>query len=148
MAVLDSEAFEKLEETLEEIRKVSAEGATIIVEGTKDEKSLRKLGVSGPISQVPNEGKTPLNSLEELSDCEEVVILTDFDRTGEELAKFCKRHFEKLGVTVLFKLRKRLKKFLRKSVKDIEGMSSFIESERASQSGYNLENILDIKKSE
>ncbi len=131
--MLDSEVFERLEITLEEIRNLSAEGVCVIVEGEKDKESLRELGIEGPIYQVPTGGKTSLNSLEELSECEEVIILTDFDRTGEELADFCRIHLEKLGVKVLYRYREKLRNFVRKAVKDIEGLSSFIRSERASQ---------------
>lgn len=136
-AMLDPEVFEELEKTLEEIRELSAEGTPIIVEGRNDEKSLRRLGVTGPVYQIPNGGKTPLYSLEELPNCEEVIILTDFDRTGENLADFCREHLEKLGIKVLFNMRKKLRHFVRKAVKDIEGMASFVHSERAAHQGLN-----------
>lgn len=132
MSMLEPEVLEELEKTLEEIKEKSAAGTVIIVEGRKDENSLRELGIPGPVYQVPNGGSTPLNSLEDLSDCEEAIVLTDFDRTGEDLADFCEKHLEKLGIDVLSNLRNKLKHFVRKAVKDIEGMSSFIQSERAS----------------
>lgn len=144
--MLEPEVLEELEKTLDEIKKKSAEGAAIIVEGRKDEKSLRKLGVSGPIHQIPTGGRTPLNSLEDLSDYEEAIVLTDFDEAGEDLADFCEKHLEKLGVNILFDLRSKLKHNIRKAVKDIEGMAKFIRSERASQakdnpkSGQNFRN--------
>ncbi len=137
--VLDSEVFDRLEIVLEEIRQLSAQGVRIIVEGESDEKSLRELGIEGPVYHIPNEGKTSLNSLEELSDCDEVIILTDFDKTGEELADFCREHLEKLDVDVLFRYREKLKSFVRKAVKDIEGLASFVRSERSSQDISNFE---------
>lgn len=145
--LLDSEVWERLEVTLEEIKDLSAEGVGIIVEGKKDEESLRELGVEGPVYQIPSGGKTPLNSLEELSGCEEVIILTDFDRTGEDLADFCREHLEKLDIKVLFRYRKKLKNLVRKAVKDIEGLAKFVRSERASKSkdnpkyGHNSRNL-------
>ncbi len=132
--MLDSETFEKLERTLDRIRERSNEGVAIIVEGKKDEKALRELGVSGPIYHVPSGGRSPLNSLEDLSGHDEVIILTDFDRNGEKLALFCKKQLQKLGFTVLSDLRDKLRSYVRKAVKDVEGVSSFVRSERESHS--------------
>jgi len=77
---------------------LSRGGTPIIVEGKKDEEALRELGMEGPIHQIPSGGRTPLNSLEDLPEYEEIIVLTDFDRTGEELADFCEENLEKLGV--------------------------------------------------
>lgn len=131
--MLDPQTLEKLENNLEKIREKSDEGAGILVEGKNDEEALRELGIEGPIHQIPAKGEPLLNSIENLPEYDEVLVLTDFDRTGEKLAVFCRNQLEKLGVNVLSELRKKLKKFVRKGVKDIEGMSSFIQSERASK---------------
>lgn len=132
--MLEPEVLEELEKTLDEIKARSANGVAIVVEGKKDECALRELGIEGPVHQVPSGGKTPLNSLEELSSYEKVIILTDFDRTGEDLAVFCRRHLERLDTRVLFWLRNKLRKYVRKAVKDIEGMSRFIRTERGERS--------------
>jgi len=137
--MLEPETFEKLEETLEEISKRANAGATIVVEGKKDEVALRELGISGEFKQIPGGGKNLLNSIEALSEHEEVIMLTDFDSTGEDLAEFSEKHLEKLGITVLFELRDRLKSCLRKAVKDIEGMPSFIRAEREAHARDSLE---------
>ncbi len=129
MPLLEEEAFESLEEILQEIRELSSEGVAIVVEGKNDEKSLRELDIKGPILQFPSGGKTPLNSIENLSHFDKVIILTDFDRTGEELAEYCRKHLEKLGVEVLFIYRDKLRSIVRKAVKDIEGLSKFVKSE-------------------
>lgn len=137
--ILEPETFERLEGILEEIKKRADDGATIVVEGKKDEAALRELGVYGEFERIPSGGKSLLNSIEDLSECEEVIILTDFDSTGEDLAEFSKKHLEKLGINVLFRLRNRLKSCLRKAVKDIEGMSSFIQAEREGHARDSLE---------
>lgn len=131
--MLDPQTLEKLENNLEKIREKSDEGAGILVEGKNDEEALRELGIEGPIHQIPAKGETLLNSIENLPEYDEILVLTDFDRTGEKLAVFCRNQLEKLGVNVLSELNKKLKKFVRKGVKDIEGMSSFTQSERASK---------------
>ena len=132
--MLDSETFEKLEMTIERIKERSSKGAAIVVEGKKDEEALRDLGISGPIHHVPSKGRSPLNSLSDLADYDEAIVLTDFDRTGEKLARFCERQLQKSGLTVFSELRNRLKNLVRKAVKDIEGISSFVRSEREEHS--------------
>ena len=133
--MLEPEVYEKLMETLEEIREESEGGLPILVEGKKDETALRKLDVKGPVYQVPEKGKTLLNSIESLSSEERVIVLTDFDEQGEKLANFCERHLEKLGTEVDLEFREDLKSYLRKGVKDIEGMARFVRSEEVLQEG-------------
>ncbi len=131
--MLEPKVLEEFEKTFSEMKKLSEEEIPIIVEGKKDEGALRELGITGPIHQIPAGGRTPLNSLENLPEYDEAIVLTDFDRTGEELAEFCEKHLKKLGVNVLLKFRRKIRHYVRKGVKDIEGMSSFIKSERESK---------------
>ncbi|MFP4005739.1 MAG: toprim domain-containing protein [Candidatus Hadarchaeia archaeon] len=131
--MLDQEVFENLEDLIQDIRLKSSEGALILVEGKNDVNSLRELGVNGSIRQIPEGGKTVLHSLENFSNYDEIIVLTDFDREGEKLNSFCEKQLSKLGITVLSDLRKRLKKYVIKAVKDIEGLSTFLEAERASR---------------
>lgn len=131
--LLEPEVLEELEKTIDEIKSHSERGAAIIVEGKKDERALRELGVLGPIYRIPSGGRTPLNSLLDLSEHEETIILTDFDQTGEDLAVFCRRQLERFGVKVLNHLRNKLRRYVRKAVKDIEGIVSFLQSERGAR---------------
>lgn len=131
--MLESEVFEELENLLQEMRQRSEAGVLILVEGKKDVNSLRELGIEGPVHRIPKGGKTVLHSLEELSGNEAVIVLTDFDRRGEELNIFCKKQLQKLGIEVLSDFRKKLRRYVRKAVKDIEGLSTFVEAERASR---------------
>lgn len=135
--MLEPEAFEELEKILDEIRIRSKKGTPIIVEGKKDERALREIGMEGPIFKIPKRGKTLLNSLEDLSDYDEMIVLTDFDRSGEKLSRSCEKHLKKLGTRVIGDLRDKLKRYLRKAVKDIEGIDSFLQSERQSHSEIN-----------
>jgi len=75
----------------EEIQKVldSLKGNILIVEGRKDESALRSLGIrhivkinSRPIAKVA----TDVDSMAEKHKNREVIVLTDFDRTGRRLA--------------------------------------------------------------
>jgi 5S rRNA maturation endonuclease (ribonuclease M5) len=123
------EILEQVDELLDELREYAADGTPILVEGSRDIKSLRELDVRGLIFQISNK-KTALNSLSDLSYYEKVIIMTDFDRTGDELAKFCAKHLQSLGPKPIINIRKKLKALLRKDVKDIEGLAKFLRGQR------------------
>lgn len=102
-----------------------------MVEGADDEWALRKLNIEGRILRVSSGGKTLLNFLEGLVGFEQVIILTDFDRAGDKLAKFCAEHLRRLGTKPEVELREKLKALLRKDVKDVEGLASFMRAQSA-----------------
>lgn len=145
--MLEPEFFEELEDLLQEMKQSSEEGIPILVEGKNDVNSLRELGIEGPIHEIPQGGKTVLHSLEELSEYDEVIVLTDFDRRGEELNVFCERQLRKLGTEVISDFREKLRMLVGKVVKDIEGLSTFVKSERVARDELNgstrIENLSD-----
>lgn len=126
--MIDEKSLEQVEELLGEIGKLAAEGVPILVEGSDDERALQELSVKGKILRVSSSSKTLLNFLEGLSGFERVVILTDFDRAGDELADFCAKHLQKLGVEPLVDPREKLKSLLHKNVKDVEGLAKFLRT--------------------
>ncbi len=120
------EVLEQIEELLDELREHAARGVPIMVEGPRDEGALRELGVSGTMLRVSGTKKTILNFLEGLATYEQVVILTDFDRAGDELAEFCAAHLKRLGPEPIVEIREKLKVLLHKDVKDIQGLAKFL----------------------
>ena len=129
--MITPEMLEQVEELLDELREYAVEGTPIVVEGPRDKRALRELGVKGPIFQISGR-KTALNFLEGLTRYKRVVILTDFDKAGDELAKFCARHLQGLGPKPILDLRKKLKALLRKDVKDIQGLAKFLRNQKMS----------------
>lgn len=129
--MLNEEALEQVERSIDELRECAAEGVPILVEGVDDERALRKLDIGGQILRVSSGGKTLLNFLEGLAGFERVIILTDFDRAGDKLTKFCAEHLRRLGVKPEVELRKKLKALLHKDVKDVEGLASFLRAQSA-----------------
>jgi len=128
--VITEEALERVEDLLEELRESSANGVPVLVEGSRDEESLRELGIQGPVLKISGK-KTVLNFLEGLAHHKQVIVLTDFDRTGGELARFCSKHLRRLGVEPIADLRERLKVLLHRDVKDIQGLAKFLRGQRA-----------------
>ncbi len=101
-----------------------------MVEGANDERTMRELGMEGRIFRVLSSSKTLLNFLEGLTDLKQIIILTDFDRAGNKLAKFCAEHLKRLGVEPVVEFRGKLKAILHKDVKDIEGLARFLRGQR------------------
>ncbi|MFQ6129231.1 MAG: toprim domain-containing protein [Candidatus Hadarchaeaceae archaeon] len=128
--MLNLEALEQIEELLSELRESSAQSVPILVEGADDERTLRRLGVEGRIFRVSGSSKTLLNYLESLASFKQIIILTDFDRAGNKLAKFCVEHLKRVGVEPVVEFREKLKAILRKDVKDIEGIARFLRGKQ------------------
>jgi 5S rRNA maturation endonuclease (ribonuclease M5) len=121
---------ESLEVLIASLVEASEEGAAVIVEGVRDERSLRDLGVEGPI--VRASGRPALEVAEEVArDFKEIVILTDWDRAGEELAKKMELHLQSTAAKVDLETRERLKRMVRREIKDVESLSRFVERVRA-----------------
>ncbi len=75
---------ERLLEIVEEYKEKNLK-TPIVVEGRKDIRSLRKLGFSGKITAI-NTGQSLVSIIEKLTRRnDEIIVLTDFDRTGDVL---------------------------------------------------------------
>ncbi|MEM2927225.1 MAG: toprim domain-containing protein [Candidatus Bathyarchaeia archaeon] len=104
----------------------AARGIPIIVEGLKDAESLRRLGLKGTIIPAKTRLGSYLEVVEEISNQKEVLILTDFDRQGEEMAFLLREDLEGRGVKVNLSLRQRIASLIGKDVKDVEGLASYM----------------------
>lgn len=131
MPLLTEKTSEQVEELLNELRESASAGVPILVEGVDDEGALHELNVKGQIFKVSNSSKTLLNFLESLAGFKQIIVLTDFDRAGDKLAKFCVVHLKRLGVEPVVEFRQKLKAFLRRDVKDIEGLAKFLRTQGA-----------------
>jgi 5S rRNA maturation endonuclease (ribonuclease M5) len=111
---------------LERLCKTDEQGITILVEGKKDLFALRRLGVRGRIVCVKNSGKVLVDSLDEVQS-EEVILLVDFDEYGKNLAKDIVQYLERRSVKVDSAIWREVKALVKKDVKDIEGLPSYLE---------------------
>lgn len=102
-----------------ELAKVIDNNLLVVVEGIKDERSLKNLGVKrimvlkGPLFSV----------VEKFSVEKEVVLLTDLDEEGRKLFSVLKRDAQKFGVKVNEDLRRSL---FKTDVRHIEGLDSYL----------------------
>lgn len=80
--------------------KASAKDALIVVEGKKDRRALRRIGIDSKIFLLNSR-----KSLVELSECvskqsSRVILMLDSDAKGKELTRKMKSHFQAQGVKV------------------------------------------------
>jgi 5S rRNA maturation endonuclease (ribonuclease M5) len=82
------EKEEKIEHILQCLALESDNGTPIIVEGKKDIETLRTLSIGGKIIPAKS-GKSLLDVVSEVENDrpEEVILLLDFDRRGQELTR-------------------------------------------------------------
>lgn len=120
---------ERLEAVLAIIDEISAkaqEGAVILVEGRRDREALVSLGIQGEIIMT---SQRPLFNLAETLalDKREVVILTDWDARGDEVATQAEAFMKADGLKPDTVLRKALKVLVRKEIKDVESLYMYVE---------------------
>lgn len=120
---------EELEGVLEiiEMIKSEKEDIPIIVEGKKDKSALRELGIERKIIKIKS-GERIFRIIEELrGEHKKVIILTDWDHTGGKLCYKIKKACESNAIEYDVEYRKRMIKYLKKEIKDVESIPSFID---------------------
>ena len=122
--------LEEINKLLEELRQISSEGALVIVEGKRDIKSLRSLGVKGEILPVKASGKSFIDVLAgmERRRVAEVILLMDFDRRGREWTTRLAKHLEAMRAKPNLTFWRRLLSLAGRDVKDIESLARYIKT--------------------
>lgn len=118
--------YEALNESLVKLAKKANEGVPILVEGAKDLVALERLGIRGKIICVKRSKRVLVDLLDTIKD-KEAVILVDFDRSGERLAEHIVTYLQRKGVNANSDLWRRIGSLVRHDVKDVEGLSSYLE---------------------
>lgn len=123
--ISEAERLDKLEKIIEDLIERSSE-ELIVVEGSRDVKALRDLGVEGMIRAV-NTGSSIVNLCESLSsEHDRFIILTDWDRKGGQIAHQLDRGFESCDVKRDMSMRANIARLTKKEIKDVEGLPGFI----------------------
>ena len=118
-----AELWESFADLLDRLR---AEGETpgtvIAVEGTRDRAALRRLGL-GPAVMLVHRGRSMSRWVHELGpSTRRVVVLTDWDRAGGELAARLRDHLRASHVDCDLELRRRLAVLLHGELVHVEGL--------------------------
>lgn len=121
--------YESLEELIASLQDASAEGAVIIVEGRRDESALRSLGIKGPVMSASH--RSALDLAEDAArNYSQVIILTDWDEKGEEMALNIEQLLRSVDSRADMDIRNRLKRLVRKEIKDVESLDFYVERMR------------------
>ena len=125
LATADRERAERLRAVLEHLNEIN-ETIPIIVEGKRDASALKKLGISGEIIKLHN-GKNLYDFCDEIShEFSQVVLLLDWDQTGDELYKTVTHYLG--GQFEEFSLFRELFRILcQKDINDIESIPKLLK---------------------
>jgi 5S rRNA maturation endonuclease (ribonuclease M5) len=108
-----------------DLNQLSEDGWSILVEGQRDEKALRRLGFRGHLASVSSVRRRGMGAFE---DSRKVVILTDLDREGAVLASRYLKALTHEGLRTSLAERRRLKHASRGIFLHIENLSRFADS--------------------
>ena len=112
------ELLEEFEELVEKLRRDSENGVPIIVEGERDARSLRILGIMGEI--IPVKSIKGLRRKLETRNVRSVILLFDLDQEGERLMRLVKRSLEGVVSEINTRYWLRLKTFKRLGFTQVE----------------------------
>jgi 5S rRNA maturation endonuclease (ribonuclease M5) len=116
-------------------------GVIFLVEGLRDERSLRRLGIASPVELV-HRGRSLADLAHRLQHGpREVVVLTDWDATGGALAHRMRELLADGRLAVNLELRRRLGVALRGEIVHLEGLGAWA-ARRAEETGAPLEEWL------
>jgi 5S rRNA maturation endonuclease (ribonuclease M5) len=121
--------LEEFEEVVEKLRRDSEDGIPIIVEGERDARSLRILGIIGEI--IPVRSIRGLRRRLEARGVKSVILLFDLDREGERMMRLVKKSLEGAVGEINAKYWLRLKAFKKLGFTQVESLHLVPEKIRA-----------------
>ncbi|MBS7644808.1 MAG: toprim domain-containing protein [Candidatus Bathyarchaeia archaeon] len=122
----NEEIFDGLSKAIQDLRELSNEGTPIIVEGKNDVDSLKKIGVNGRILKIKGSNMSLQDFIYSLSSEEEAIILTDFDREGDEIASELMEELTKIGVKANNVIRRRIRRLVGREVAEVEALPNYL----------------------
>ena len=122
--------LEKIEQIIAQLTEESAKGKPIVVEGKKDEDTLRDLGVCGAIVTVKTGGKSFLQATAQIEALRatEVILLLDFDRRGREGTKSLQAGLECAKIRVNVKFWRELSGLIGREIQSIESLNAYLST--------------------
>lgn len=119
--------FERMERLIQRLIAKSKFGIPIIVEGRKDERSLRRLGVEGNILCMKSAGQGFFDFIEKVKPSREAIVLTDFDREGKHLSLQLLKELSSNRVKVDNSFRRQFGSLCRSDVRSVEELADYME---------------------
>jgi 5S rRNA maturation endonuclease (ribonuclease M5) len=119
--------LDRLTELVKRLSDQSRRGTPIVVEGRKDEGSLRELGINGPILCLKAQGKSFFEFLESIGSNRKVIVLTDFDAEGKKLAKMLVNELSKRRIKVDDSIWRQVGALVRQDIHTVQELGGCIE---------------------
>jgi 5S rRNA maturation endonuclease (ribonuclease M5) len=123
--------LQAVKELLETITAHSKRGVPVIVEGPNDVKTLRRLGITGPVICAKSRRLGLADFLESIARHHEVIVLTDFDKEGRALAWRLRRDLSGMRVKANVEIWKQLKALVRSEIVGIESLEKYLDRHTA-----------------
>ncbi len=126
------ERLEKIQEIIAKLAAEVARGKPVVVEGKKDAQALAELGVIGTILTLKTGGKSFLQAIAQIEalDVDEVVLLLDYDRRGQEGTKCLQQNLERCKVKVNVRVWRELYGLIGRDVQCIESLPTYLVTSR------------------
>jgi len=132
-------SFRKLLSIMEELQDCAEQGMPILIEGKKDEEALRNLGINGNFIKVSG---SPLKLFEiaelAVQSSSKIIILTDFDKKGNQLARKLSEDIQRLGSCPDLQFRRKIMGITRRYIKDIESLSRHLHQLELEECPYGV----------
>jgi len=119
--------LDRLTKLVQHLTGQSRRGTPIIVEGRRDEGSLRELGIEGPILCLKAQGKSFFEFLDVICSNRKVIVLTDFDIEGKKLAKMLVKELSKRRIKADDYIWKQVGALVRQDIHTVQELGSCIE---------------------
>ena len=122
-------------------------GTVVVVEGERDRRSVRRLGLSGPVVLV-HRGRTLSETAQHLAGtARRVIILTDWDTEGGHLAQRLKEYLGTGRSGPDLEHRRKLARVLRGELVHVEGLYGWA-SRTAGRANRSLAQLLEATEAE
>jgi len=135
--------FEEFVELFQRLRSdARVPGTVVLVEGARDRRALRRLGLDGPIV-VLHRGRSLAGTAAHLVDGQRrVIVLTDWDTEGGHFVQRLKEFLAADRVELDLEYRRRLARILRGELVHVEGLHGWARRLAEKKRGGSLEQYL------
>ncbi len=143
-----NDAFERFVDLWQRLKTESEEpGTVIVVEGERDRRALRRLGVVGSVVAV-HRGRTLAGTAHALvASSSRVILLTDWDTEGGHLAHRLKELLGADRTRLDLEYRRRLARILRGELVHVEGLHGWVRRQ-AERRGQTLDALVEPDEAE
>jgi 5S rRNA maturation endonuclease (ribonuclease M5) len=122
------ERLEKVQQVIVKLVELAAKGKPVIVEGRKDAEALVALGIEGTVLTLKTGGKSFFDFIQQLEDLtpDEVILLLDYDRRGNEGTKRLQQELERHKIKVNMRFWIELHALVGHEVQCIESLPAYL----------------------